>query len=85
MNILRKEAKPVLGCTGPTLVSFAVSAAKDAIGGNPESVKVYVDRDTYKNSISVDIPGTQKMGLSITAALGAVCGDSRLGLEVLKT
>lgn len=66
-------------------MSFAVSAAKDAIGGNPELVKIYLDRDTYKHSISVDIPGTQKMGLSITTALGAVCGDSRLGPEVLKT
>ena len=84
LSILKSEVKPALGCTGPTSVSYAVSVAKDAVGGKVKSVKVKVDRDTYKNSISVGIPGTLKMGLIIAAALGAVCGDSKLGLEVLK-
>ncbi|MCQ1529203.1 L-cysteine desulfidase family protein [Lutispora saccharofermentans] len=84
LSILKSEVKPALGCTGPTSVSYAVSVAKDAVGGKVKSVKVKVDRDTYKNSISVGIPGTSKMGLIIAAALGAVCGDSKLGLEVLK-
>lgn len=84
LSILKSEVKPALGCTGPTSVSYAVSVARDAVGGRAKSVKVKVDRDTYKNSISVGIPGTSKKGLVIAAALGAVCGDSRLGLEVLK-
>ncbi|NLN49901.1 MAG: serine dehydratase subunit alpha family protein, partial [Clostridiales bacterium] len=84
LNILKAEVKPALGCTGPTSVSYAVSVAKDAVGGKAKSVRLIVDRDTYKNSIAVGIPGTSQMGLVIAAALGAVCGDSRLGLEVLK-
>lgn len=84
LSILKSEVKPALGCTGPTSVSYAVSVAKDAVGGTAKKVKVKVDRDTYKNSISVGIPGTSKKGLVIAAALGAVCGDSKLGLEVLK-
>lgn len=84
LTILRKEVKPALGCTGPTSVSFAVSAAKDAVGGTARSVRLIVDRDTYKNSVSVGIPGTTKKGVVIAAALGAVCGDSQAGLEVLK-
>lgn len=84
LSILKAEVKPALGCTGPTSVSFAVSVAKDAVGGRVKSVKLIVDRDTYKNSISVGIPGTSKRGTEIAAALGAICGDSKLGLEVLK-
>ena len=84
LSILQKEVKPALGCTGPTSVSYAASVAKDAIGGEVKSVKVFVDRDTYKNSIAVGIPGTNEMGVVIAAALGAICGDSNLGLEVLK-
>lgn len=84
LEILKSEVNPALGCTGPTSVSFAVSVAKDAVGGKAKSVKVLVDRDTYKNSISVGIPGTSKMGLVIASALGAICGESKLGLEVLR-
>ena len=83
LSILKAEVKPALGCTGPTSVSYAASVAKDAVGGKAKSVKVLVDRDTYKNSIAVGIPGTSEMGVDIAAALGAVGGDSKLGLEVL--
>lgn len=84
LSILKLEVKPALGCTGPTSVSYAVSVARDAVGGKAKSVKVLVDRDTYKNSIAVGIPGTSKKGVVIAAALGAICGNSKLGLEVLK-
>ena len=84
LSILSQEVKPALGCTGPTSVSFAVSVACNAIGGHPKFVKVLVDRDTYKNSVSVGIPGTDKRGLVIAASLGALFGDSAAGLEVLK-
>ena len=83
LSILKAEVKPALGCTGPTSVSYAASVAKDAVGGKVKTVKVLVDRDTYKNSIAVGIPGTTEMGVDIAAALGAVGGDSKLGLEVL--
>jgi len=84
LSILEGEVKPALGCTGPTSVSFTVSVAKDAVGGAPDKVEVLMDKDTYKNSIAVGIPGTSLRGLEIAAALGAVCGDSKAGLEVLK-
>ena len=83
LSILQKEVKPALGCTGPTSVSFVVSVAKDAVGGNVLGIKVLMDKDGYKNSVSVGIPGTDAFGLNIAAALGAM-GDSNAGLEVLK-
>ena len=62
LSILNQEVKPALGCTGPTSVAFAVSVARAAVGGAARSVKVIVDRDTYKNSVSVGMPGTSKRG-----------------------
>jgi L-cysteine desulfidase len=84
LSILKQEVKPALGCTGPTSVAFAVSVARAAVGGVAHSVKVIVDRDTYKNSVSVGMPGTSKRGLVIASALGALYGDSTAGLEVLR-
>ena len=84
LSILISEVKPALGCTGPTSVSYTVSVAKDAVGGKVRNVKLIVDRDTYKNSIAVGIPGISERGVVIAAALGAVCGKSEAKLEVLK-
>ena len=52
-------------------------------------------RDLYARSLAEDpsgvgiggvpgIPGTGMIGLPVAAAMGAVCGDSSLGLEVLR-
>ena len=43
-----------------------------------------MDKDTYKNSISVITPGTSFNGVNEAAALGALYGDSNLGLEFLR-
>jgi L-cysteine desulfidase len=83
LEILKKEVKPALGCTGPVSIAFAAAAARDAVGGTPRRATVRMDKDSYKNSLSVGIPGTDRMGIDISVALGAVAGDSKAGLEVL--
>lgn len=45
---------------------------------------VYVSGNILKNGMGVGIPGTGMIGLRIAATLGAVCGRSEYGLEVLK-
>ena len=84
LEILKKEVKPALGCTGPVSIAFAAAAARDAVGGTARRATVRMDKDSYKNSLSVGIPGTDRMGIDISVALGAVAGDSKAGLEVLK-
>lgn len=84
LDILKKEVKPALGCTGPISVAFATSAAKDIVGGTPKKIRVIMDKDTYKNSIAVVTPGTVFRGVLEPAVLGAFYGQSKLGLEVLK-
>ncbi|ERT56450.1 MULTISPECIES: serine dehydratase subunit alpha family protein [Megasphaera] len=83
LEILNKEVSPALGCTGPTSVSLAAAKAYDVIGGEIEKIHVLMDRDTYKNSISVGIPGTSHKGLDVAASLGAIAGNAKKGLEVL--
>lgn len=94
LSILHREVKPALGCTEPIAVALAVAKAVEIISDNcPCScpagwrltsgflLGVEVSGNILKNRMGVGIPGTGMVGLHIAAALGAVCGDSSLGLE----
>ena len=95
IELLKKEVKPALGCTEPIAVALAVAKALEIIDENYPSVsrnwrygedyklKVEVSGNILKNGMGVGIPGTGMVGLHIAAALGAVCGKSSYGLEVL--
>ena len=96
IDILHREVKPALGCTEPIAVALAVAKAVEIISDNcpctcPEGwrkkanfkIDVSVSANILKNGMGVGIPGTGMVGLPIAAALGAVCGDSSKGLEVL--
>lgn len=98
IELLHKEVKPALGCTEPIAVALAVAKAVEVVasgctGCNAECalwrqtvdfvINVAVSGNILKNGMGVGIPGTGMVGLHIAAALGAVCGKSRYGLEVL--
>lgn len=93
--LLHKEVKPALGCTEPIAVSLAVAKAVEVLAEHcsdcllwrqtaPFRIRVSVSGNILKNGMGVGIPGTGMIGLDIAAALGAVCGQSAYGLEVLK-
>ncbi len=91
--LLHKEVKPALGCTEPIAVALACAKAVELLSGQneafdrkhcPMTIRVDVSGNILKNGMGVGIPGTGMIGLRIAAALGAVCGDSSYGLEVLK-
>lgn len=84
LEILRGDVKPALGCTGPIAVAFAACVAAKAVGGKLQSIEMTVDRDTYKNCVSVVTPGTNYRGVMEAAVLGALYGDPDLGLEALQ-
>ena len=95
ISLIRKEVKPALGCTEPIAVALAVAKAMEIIEENvptlgPEwrnesdyRINLLVSGNILKNGMGVGIPGTGMVGLHIAAALGAVCGKSSYGLEVL--
>ena len=92
--LIKQEVKPALGCTEPIAVALAVAKAAEIISENCPCGKdwrltadfrldVSVSGNILKNGMGVGIPGTGMVGLPVAASLGAVCGDSSLGLEVL--
>ena len=95
ISLIRKEVKPALGCTEPIAVALAVAKAMEIMEENvpalgtdwrhePEyMLNILVSGNILKNGMGVGIPGTGMVGLHIAAALGAVCGKSSYGLEVL--
>ena len=94
IELIRKEVKPALGCTEPIAVALAVAKAMEIIEEQTECpsdwrysdgyhLKIEVSGNILKNGMGVGIPGTGMVGLHIASALGAVCGKSAYGLEVL--
>lgn len=94
IELIRKEVKPALGCTEPISVALSVAKAIEIIeeqSSVPESwrmsrcfrLDIKVSGNILKNGMGVGIPGTGMVGLHIAAALGAICGKSTYGLEVL--
>ena len=95
IELIRKEVKPALGCTEPIAVALAVAKAMEIAGQHCHlsdtdwrvkegySLLIDVSGNILKNGMGVGIPGTGMVGLHIAAALGAVCGKSCYGLEVL--
>ena len=97
IGLIHREVKPALGCTEPIAVAIAVAKAVEIIMENCHEctpgcwrktadfcIDVEVSANILKNGMGVGIPGTGMIGLPVAAALGAVCGDSSLGLEVLR-
>lgn len=97
IDLIHSEVKPALGCTEPIAVALAVAKAVEIITENcpgvcPDGwrrqadfkIEVDVSANILKNGMGVGIPGTGMVGIPVAAALGAVCGESALGLEVLK-
>ena len=97
IGLIKKEVKPALGCTEPIAVALAVAKSVEIIEDKCAccskdkdwreradfNVRVAVSGNILKNGMGVGIPGTGMVGLYIAAALGAVCGKSAYGLEVL--
>ncbi|MDL2228290.1 L-serine ammonia-lyase, iron-sulfur-dependent, subunit alpha [Bacteroidales bacterium OttesenSCG-928-K03] len=84
IQILRQEVVPALGCTEPIACAYACAKCAEILDGTPSNITVEVSGNILKNGMGVGIPGTGMTGLPIAAALGAICGKTEYGLEVLK-
>ena len=99
IDLIHREVKPALGCTEPIAVALAVSKAVEILADNGKvcsgsgcamwrlsadfHIALEVSGNILKNAMGVGIPGTGMTGIPIAAALGAVCGQSDKGLQVL--
>ena len=83
-SLLKGEIKPALGVTEVGAIALAAARAYDAVGGSLLHIQMVMNGGMYKNAFSCAIPGTEELGCEMAAALGALGGDWKLGLEVLK-
>lgn len=84
IDMLKSEVKPAVGCTEPVAVALACAKAKELLKEDIKECSIYVSPNVYKNGMCVGIPGTERLGLKIAAAMGLVGGKSELGLTVLE-
>ncbi|PID76261.1 MAG: hypothetical protein CSA26_08430 [Desulfobacterales bacterium] len=84
LEFIKREVVPALGCTEPVCLALAAARAVEALGKKPEKIYAHVSANLYKNGMGVAVPGTGMTGLDIAAAVGALGGNSRLKLEVLR-
>ena len=83
LDILTSEIESTTGCTDPGSVCLAVAVAAHTLGRRPEKIDVLVSPNIYKNGVSVGIPGTNRIGLELAAALGALLDEPERGLAIL--
>lgn len=86
LKVVRQGAQLATVCTEPAMVALATAKARDLAGLSPcavFSIEVSLSPGVMKNCLSVGLPGTDRRGPEVAAALGAVAGDPRLGLQVL--
>ncbi|QFH69502.1 serine dehydratase subunit alpha family protein [Enterobacter sp. E76] len=84
IEVVQEEVKPALGCTEPISLALAAAVAAARLDGKVERIEAWVSPNLMKNGMGVTVPGTGMVGLPIAAALGALGGDGKAGLEVLK-
>lgn len=84
LEILHSDTGMALGCTEPIAAALAVVKAREVLGKTPAHVSLRVSGNIFKNGRGVGIPGTDKRGLEVAAAMGCLTGSSDRALEVLE-
>ncbi len=84
IKAVKKEVVPALGCTEPISLALAAAIAAHELAKPVERIEAKVSANLMKNGMGVTIPGTGETGLYIAAAVGALGGDPKGQLEVLK-
>lgn len=85
LAILSEELIAAMGCTEPIALAYAAARARDILGCDPEYITAQCSGNIIKNVRCVRIPNSQGMtGIEAACALGALCGDPALVMEVLE-
>ncbi|MGF1790998.1 L-serine ammonia-lyase, iron-sulfur-dependent, subunit alpha [Photobacterium profundum] len=84
IDVVKREVVPALGCTEPVSVALAAAIAVEKLNGTVEKITALVSPNLMKNGMGVGVPGTGMVGLPIAAAVGAIAGEAKAQLEVLK-
>lgn len=83
-KLIQDDMKPALGVTEPGAIAFAVATAREHVEGEIQEVLVSLNSGMYKNAFTCGIPNSNEVGNVFAAALGAVAGNAKKGLESLE-
>jgi len=61
---------------------LAAAKARETLNAVPERIEIKASGNIFKNVMGVGIPGSTLVGMPIAAALGALGGQSKNGLEI---
>lgn len=84
ISILKKDITPALGCTEPVAIALATAYVTSVLTEKINKIEVSLSPNILKNALGVGIPGTDKRGVKMAVALGAVAGLPEMQLEVLQ-
>ena len=83
-SILIEELQLAMGCTEPIAIAFASAILKNALGGEPQEIRIGLSGNIIKNVKSVIVPSTDGMhGIESAVAAGVVSGAYEKKLELL--
>lgn len=82
VDLIRSNTFNTVGCTDPVCVILATSAAFDMVDEDIQKVRLFVDKNLFKNAFSVTIPGTRTSGIKLAVALGLSLDNWKKGLLV---
>jgi len=86
LKILDEEIIPAKGCTEPIAIAYVAAKTREILGQVPEKIVIHVSGNMIKNVKSVVVPNSGGLtGISTSAAMGIVAGDSSKELMVIST
>ncbi len=84
-EILLKELLPALGCTEPIALALCAAKAKEVLGEEVKSAKIFCSANIIKNVKAVIIPNSGGLkGIEVACALGFIGGNAKKILNVLE-
>ena len=84
VRIIHDELVSAMGCTEPIAIAYCAAKAAQALGTQPERLKVACSGNIIKNVKGVVVPNSGgRKGIDTAAVLGAIGGDPARELEVI--
>ncbi len=85
LDLVRRGAEEASVCTEPAMIAFAAAKAREILGEPPTRIEASLSPGVMKNCLAVGLPGTDRRGPKVAAALGAALGTPEMGLRALRS
>ncbi|WP_125142017.1 serine dehydratase subunit alpha family protein [Clostridium transplantifaecale] len=82
IGLIQSEMKPGMGCTEPAAIGLAVSNTCGRLDSPAAAIHLKLSSNIFKNAFCVKIPNTDKAGIPLAAALGALLAGQDNTMEI---